>query len=315
MGEHRTTKMGKRGRTITWAHAPGFCLNLHCANEENGAVINLWEKNRHESQRWMILPVQRGSDCFRIHYAANPRFVVNLHGNEHSNNAVINLWEENGHESQTWKVKGGILVHAANENFCINVHGALEGNGTEINLWERNGHYSQKWKGAGAMARHSRGSELRLDADNGFTINLHGNEHDNGHEINLWEFNGHVSQRWLFEPIEGWYDQVMFRIRHADNPDFCINLHGNEHDNGHLINLWEVNDHISQMWVMRGKNICHADNPNVCSNLHGMDVKNGALINLWERNGHASQRWKGVPAFLGEDSSSSSSDCWCDEEW
>merc|ERR1712167_396514 len=260
MGEHRTTNMGKRGRTLTWAHANGqFCLNLHGAKEENGALINLWEKNRHESQRWMILPVQRGSDCFRIHYAANPRFVVNLHGNEHSNNAVINLWEDNGH-------------------------------------------YSQKWKGAGAMARHSRGSELRLDADNGFTINL-------------WEFNGHVSQRWLFEPIEGWYDQVMFRIRHADNPDFCINLHGNEHDNGHLINLWEVNDHISQMWVMRGKNICHADNPNFCLNLHGMDVKNGALINLWERNGHASQRWKGVPAFLGEDSSSSSSDCWCDEEW
>merc|ERR1712216_837655 len=264
MGEHRTTNMGKRGRTLTWAHANGqFCLNLHGAKEENGALINLWEKNRHESQRWMILPVQRGSDCFRIHYAANPRFVVNLHGNEHSNNAVINLWGENGHESQIWKVKGGNLVHAANENFCINVHGALEGNGTEINLWERNGHYSQKWKGAGAMARHSRGSELRLDADNGFTINLHGNEHDNGHEINLWE----------------------------------------------------VNDHISQMWVMRGKNICHADNPNFCLNLHGMDVKNGALINLWERNGHASQRWKGVPAFLGEDSSSSSSDCWCDEEW
>merc|ERR1711966_307093 len=266
MGANRTANMGKRGRTITWAHADGqFCLNLHCANEENGAVINLWEKNRHESQRWMILHVERGCDCFRIHYAANPRFVVNLH--------------------------------------CI------------INLWSRNGHYSQKWKGPGAMARHSQGSELRLAADDGFTINLHCNAHENGAKINLWEYNGHVSQRWFFEPIEGWYDQVMFRIRHADNPDFCINLHENAHEDGHEINLWEVNDHISQMWVLRGKNICHADNSDFCLNLHCMAVENDGTINLWSRNGHDSQRWKGVPAFLGEDSSDSSSDCWCDEEW
>ena len=106
--------MGLRGRTITWKHNGGFCLNLHGDNQANGAVINLWvcdsassasltvrgwvsvafqEKNRHQSQRWMIIPVSRCGEVFRVHYAANPKFVLNLHGNEHSNGATVNLWE------------------------------------------------------------------------------------------------------------------------------------------------------------------------------------------------------------------------------
>merc|ERR1711865_1076440 len=111
MGIHNTN-MGLRGRTITWKHNGGFCLNLHNDQQENGGVINLWEKNRHQSQRWMIIPVSRCGEVFRVHYAANPKFVLNLHNNEHSNGAsseatinlhcnnhanegIINLWEAN----------------------------------------------------------------------------------------------------------------------------------------------------------------------------------------------------------------------------
>merc|ERR1712166_130086 len=253
MGIH-STNMGLRGRTITWKHNGGFCLNLHNDAQENGGVINLWEKNRHQSQRWMIIPVSRCGDVFRVHYAANPKFVLNLHENAHSNGATINLWEQNGHESQNWTVVNGNLCHAGNPGFCINVHCALEENGCEINLWERNGHYSQLWKGPSAMAKHAKGSRLKLKEDKGFGINLH-----------------------------------------------C-----NNHANEAIINLWEVNDHISQMWILKGHNICHAEHQEFCINLHCMNIANEGVVNLWERNGHDSQKWKGVPKWLGEDSSDSS---------
>jgi hypothetical protein len=32
--------------------ASGFCLNVHCALEENGCKVNLWEANGHFSQSW-----------------------------------------------------------------------------------------------------------------------------------------------------------------------------------------------------------------------------------------------------------------------
>merc|ERR1712166_879067 len=228
MGIH-STNMGLRGRTITWKHNGGFCLNLHNDQQENGGVINLWEKNRHQSQRWMIIPVSRCGEVFRVHYAANPKFVLNLHNNEHSNGATVNLWEENG---------------------C---------------------------------------------------------------EITLWERNDHESQNWLFEPVDLCGDDCnkAFRIRSAGNPDFCINLHCNSGSNEATINLWEVNDHISQMWILKGHNICHAEHQDFCINLHCMNIANEGAVNLWERNGHDSQKWKGVPKWLGEDSSDSSSDDCC----
>jgi len=314
MGIH-STNMGLRGRTITWKHNGGFCLNLHNDAQENGGVINLWEKNRHQSQRWMIIPVSRCGEVFRVHYAANPKFVLNLHENAHSNGATINLWEQNGHESQNWTVVNGNLCHAGNPGFCINVHCALEENGCEINLWERNDHYSQLWKGPSAMAKHAKGSRLKLKDDTGFGINLHCNNHANEGIINLWEANDHESQNWLFEPVDLCGDDCnkAFRIRSAGNPDFCINLHCNSGSNEATINLWEVNDHISQMWILKGHNICHAEHQDFCINLHCMNIANEGVVNLWERNGHDSQKWKGVPKWLGEDSSDSSSDDCCYE--
>merc|ERR1712166_1408874 len=269
MGIH-STNMGLRGRTITWKHNGGFCLNLHNDAQENGGVINLWEKNRHQSQRWMIIPVSRCGDVFRVHYAANPKFVLNLHENAHSNGATINLWE-------------------------------------------RNGHYSQLWKGPSAMAKHAKGSRLKLKEDKGFGINLHCNNHANEGIINLWEANDHESQNWLFEPVDLCGDDCnkAFRIRSAGNPEFCINLHCNSGSNEATINLWEVNDHISQMWILKGHNICHAEHQDFCINLHCMNIANEGVVNLWERNGHDSQKWKGVPKWLGEDSSDSSSDDCC----
>jgi hypothetical protein len=129
--------------TICLQQNPRMVLNLHGAKEMNDATINLWEQNGHQSQRWVMVPVQGGA--FRIHCAANQRFCLNLHGNTHQEGAKINLWEVNGHESQVWRMEGNNIVHASDCRFGINLHCDQQTNGGQINLWSRNGHPSQGW--------------------------------------------------------------------------------------------------------------------------------------------------------------------------
>merc|ERR1711865_693864 len=104
MGNYESTETMGKGKTIKYNANKGLCINLHNDLQESGAEINLWQCNKHQSQRWEVEVINDDGVCL-IHYAANPKFVINLHCAAEENGAVINLWEKNGNASQEWKGK------------------------------------------------------------------------------------------------------------------------------------------------------------------------------------------------------------------
>ena len=88
------------GKTIRSVTNANYCLNLHNYDLRSGAVINLWQCNRHDSQNWIrvgktIRPAKKRDYCLNLHYYDN------------KNGATINLWKCNGHDSQNWDSKAG----------------------------------------------------------------------------------------------------------------------------------------------------------------------------------------------------------------
>ena len=137
-GKSLGAKSDAADRRIKLTDNSRFVLNLDSFIQKNGATINLWEDNGHESQQWVY-------EDGRIKLAANPRFVLNLDSFTQASGAMINLWEDNGHESQQWVYEDGRIKLAANPRFVLNLHGHEQQNGSAVNLWEDNGHESQQW--------------------------------------------------------------------------------------------------------------------------------------------------------------------------
>jgi hypothetical protein len=125
--------------STTYRNAEDFAINRHYNSHYNGAIINLWKRNHHESQDWRFY-----SDN-TIRSASNEDFCLNLHNYDLSNGAIINLWECNGHDSQKWVWNGNTIRPLGNPNYCLNLHNYDNSNGATINLWTCNGHASQNW--------------------------------------------------------------------------------------------------------------------------------------------------------------------------
>ena len=117
----------------------GFMVNRHQDKHENGATINLWERNGHASQGWTF----RNDGTIRS--MTNRNFCLNIHQNSMRNHGVVNLWSCNGHNSQKWRREGHLIKPLHNANYCLNLHEYKNSNGATVNLWECNGHDSQKW--------------------------------------------------------------------------------------------------------------------------------------------------------------------------
>eukprot|EP00931_Biecheleriopsis_adriatica_P051069 TRINITY_DN29589_c0_g1_i1.p1 TRINITY_DN29589_c0_g1~~TRINITY_DN29589_c0_g1_i1.p1 ORF type:complete len:527 (+),score=79.79 TRINITY_DN29589_c0_g1_i1:53-1633(+) len=116
-----------------------FCLNLHCFEQCDGAVINLWRSNGHHSQKWVY---EDGA----IKLAANRNFCLNLHGFVQGNGALINLWTYTGHPSQKWDMCGNKIRLHDNHKFVLNLNGMILMDGAEVNLWEDTDHESHQWQ-------------------------------------------------------------------------------------------------------------------------------------------------------------------------
>eukprot|EP00746_Dinoflagellata_sp_MGD_P073634 gnl/MRDRNA2_/MRDRNA2_29853_c0_seq1.p1 gnl/MRDRNA2_/MRDRNA2_29853_c0~~gnl/MRDRNA2_/MRDRNA2_29853_c0_seq1.p1 ORF type:complete len:341 (-),score=45.17 gnl/MRDRNA2_/MRDRNA2_29853_c0_seq1:188-1210(-) len=115
-----------------------FCINLHYFEQRDGATINLWSANGHDSQKWLY---EDGA----IKLAANRNFCITLHCFSKTHGAQINLWTYTGHPSQKWDICGGKIKLHSDHKWVLNLHYMSLTDGAIVNLWEDNGHDSQKW--------------------------------------------------------------------------------------------------------------------------------------------------------------------------
>lgn len=125
----------------------GYCLNLHGNIGSDGAKVNLWTCNQHNSQLW-----QYHADDGTVRPKDHPNFCLNLHGNVGADNAIVNLWTCTGHNSQKWNADARNNLHPQDyPGYCLNLQGNGAYDDATINLWNCTNHTSQQWTVTGAL--------------------------------------------------------------------------------------------------------------------------------------------------------------------
>ena len=312
--------------TLRKSTSPGKCLNLHNNVYADGAELNVWDCNGHESQVW-ARPIPEVAALTK----PGRSFALNLEGDVRADGTVVNLWSRTGHQSQTWMLDVDGRIHPGGDGrFCLAHRGDADnpGNGAATVLWSCVDHNSQRW------VRYSDGT-IRKRTNPAKCLNLHNNVYADGAELNVWDCNGHESQEWQM------VNAVAALVRKPGR-DFTLNLHGNGHSDGTIINLWSLNghesqafsfgldgrihpagderfclahtgdavtpgngegtllwscvDHDSQRWTrFSDGTIRKRANLAKCLNLHGNVYADGAALNVWDCNGHESQTWEWQP--------------------
>jgi hypothetical protein len=80
--------------------------------------------------------------------------------------------------------------------------------------------------------------------------------------------------------------------------NFALNLHGNVHGDGAIVNLWEKNGHASQTWTFGADGRIHPAGDTRFCLAHWGDANtpaNGSEAVLWSCVDHNSQRWSAWP--------------------
>jgi hypothetical protein len=93
----------------------------------------------------------------------------------------------------------------------------------------------------------------------------------------LRDCNGHTNQQWYQDPQSG-------AITAKANPSKCIDLPGNNLDNGNKLQIWDCNLQDSQSWKydsLLAHTIVLRKNKTKCFDMSGGVTDNGTPIEIW----------------------------------
>ena len=130
-------------------YAENMAIDVNKLGENNGANIQLWEKNNGPNQKFRIIFNKNKDCCFEVLHCKNK--VLDVHHSEVKNHSNIQLYTRNDTNAQYFRViKAGedcySFLSTLNFNYCIDANGSGRSNGTNIQLYQRNYSDAQKFK-------------------------------------------------------------------------------------------------------------------------------------------------------------------------
>lgn len=271
----------------------GKALDVHGGETHNGANISIWTKNDSAAQTFHIKP--RGDGYYRI-TNPNANKSVDVNGGSTANGANIQLWEHNDTCAQKWSIsmQGEYYVF---RNACsgkaLDIYGGHTAtNNNNVQLWEYNQTKAQTWRLVALDAAPIKGGTYNFrTVDNKTALDVYGAEKHNGANIQIWDKNDSVAQKFkLSRGTDGYY-----RIYNA-NADKSVDVNGGSTANGTNIQLWENNDTCAQKWAASKSGDYYVFR-NACSG-KALDVNGGYInasgtnVQLWDTNGTIAQKWK-----------------------
>ena len=114
-------------------------------------------------------------------------------------------------------------------------------------------------------------------------IDITGGKTADGTNIQLWDCNGHDSQKWT-------YDQYSGEIQGPSGK--CMDVHGAVSENGRNIQLYECHGGEGQKWTVHKSGGEIKGIGGKCLNRHEAGIANGTNIELWDCNDLYEQYWK-----------------------
>lgn len=114
-----------------------------------------------------------------------------------------------------------------------------------------------------------------------FTLDLNGNNRNNGGRFNLWQRNGTSAQFFRF-------DNGRNEIKLGGK---CLDIAGSNFNNGTQVQIWDCNGTGAQKWYFDGVALVAMANNNFCLDIQAGSFNNGTKVQIWKCNGSSAQKW------------------------
>ena len=132
-----------QGATIEPVLAPGKCLDVAWASQDDGAEIQLWDCNGGAQEAWAyaggMLSVY-GNKCLDVKDGID------------RNGTRLQIWDcTPGNANQQW-VRRGNTWEWAGHGKCLDVPGGITQAGTRLQIWDCLNNANQQWSGGGVTS-------------------------------------------------------------------------------------------------------------------------------------------------------------------
>jgi len=251
---------------------------------KNGARIQLWECNGHESQLWYF---DSGTDA--IKWAGDANYCIDS-GSTLKPGTQLYLWDCNALEQQYWWYDQGSRTiflaksasSASDASFCMDLSGGMTDLGRPIQLWGCDGWPNQKWN-------LQPGVTIRSEGYGGaYCLDLEGGNTGKGTTVQMFSCNGLMNQKWIF-------DQSSWSIRPVLDESKCLDA-GPGFKPGQPLHIWDCNGQNQQNWGYdddsKAVYLARSESDaNLCLDLDGGNLIDGGQAQVWSCNGCWNQRW------------------------
>ena len=258
--------------------------------------VEIYSLNYGINQKWYIEYLNNG--YYKILANKNNSYALQVDGS----NTNIGIYS--GLDSQQWSIKKnstGYYIVSKTGNYLDLYYGNTKDT-TNIQVYPFNGGKSQifnfKKTANGISEKVLDNGIYRISSalDSNMFIDVNGASQVSGTNIQLWDRNSSVAQKWYLEYLNNGY----YKITSLVDLEKSIDVDYAGISNGTNVSIYHYSNAINQQWIIKDAGNGYF---NIISNCNGLylDVANGGTNNgtnvlLWQNNGGLNQKFKFIRA-------------------
>lgn len=256
--------------------------NIQIANKTQSAS-HTWNFKRNENGLYTITDVKSGR-------------VLDLDGGQTSNGTNIQLYDSNSTCSQQWRVyqtpdRYLTIESACSAGMVLDVNGLTN----SVQVWLTNGSDPQKWSIYTDQNIANGYYNINAAVANNKTMEVAGGMITDAANIQTWEHNNTIAQKWYVSYNATTGDYSLINPRSGKGVD----LYGGVINDGTNIQLFTANTTCSQRWniIPTGNNqytFVSACSPSSVLDVNGINGN----VQMWSANNTLAQKWLFTPVAM-----------------
>jgi hypothetical protein len=272
-------------------------VDIPGASSAPGAASQIYSNNQTPAQRFSFVKGSDGSYTIRN---VSSNLVLDVAGAVAKNGTRVQQYKANGTDAQKWELvrnddgSWGILSWLRGANglrLALDIPYANARNGAPLWIWERNGSAAQSWLLNDTHVLDDGTYTISSGIGSKHVIDVAGNSESSGANIDSYEENGTMAQRFgvFYDGGSGYYTIV------NTGTGRVLDVRGASTARGANVQQYQSNGTYAQRWSFVKRQDGTWEIVNARSGL-ALDVAaaslaNGANIWQWTRNGSAAQSW------------------------
>ena len=225
-------------------------IDIESGSMDNGGNLLLWENKNGLNQYFNVRYLEDG---YYSIISVNSGKALDVHGLGKSNGTNVEQYYFNLGDNQRWIIqiseedKDSFNIISKCNDLFLDLNGAYDG--SNLYVWEDNGNATQRFRFIKVQTKSERCFtdniyEIKASNVSGMVLDVTGNSSDENANIELWQRNGGLNQRFKFEYKDGTYiiiaqnsnkaltveknNVIQKSLRNKENQKWVIQNYGNE---------------------------------------------------------------------------------------